>query len=166
MLDAPGDDADARFDSALRCAQLTERTSRICWPITCTSLTMGPDEDREESWRVIYRAAVRPCSAARGAVRRRLGAAITCAPDGASAFWARRRLRGTRLHATYTDWSAGAGAELRGPIRMLLLLWTGRTTTALPVRGACRQSSSAPGYCVPRLTKADHPVSTTIHEGR
>ena len=47
-------------------------------------------------------------------------------------FWARRRLRGLRLRATDTDWSAGAGAELRGPIRMLLLLLTGRTTTALP----------------------------------
>jgi uncharacterized protein (TIGR03083 family) len=47
-------------------------------------------------------------------------------------FWARRRLLGLRLLATDTDWSAGAGAELRGPIRMLLLLLTGRTTTALP----------------------------------
>ena len=47
-------------------------------------------------------------------------------------FWARRRLRGLRLRATDTDWSAGAGAELRGPIRMLLLLLTGRTMTALP----------------------------------
>jgi hypothetical protein len=47
-------------------------------------------------------------------------------------FWARRRLRGLRLRATDTDWSAGAGTELRGPIRMLLLLLTGRTTTALP----------------------------------
>ena len=47
-------------------------------------------------------------------------------------FWARRRLGGLRLIATDTDWSAGAGAELRGPIRMLLLLLTGRTTTALP----------------------------------
>ena len=47
-------------------------------------------------------------------------------------FWARRRLRGLRLRATDTEWSAGAGAELRGSIRMLLLLLTGRTTTALP----------------------------------
>jgi uncharacterized protein (TIGR03083 family) len=47
-------------------------------------------------------------------------------------FWARRRLRGVRLVATDTDWSAGAGLELRGPIAMLLLLLTGRTTTALP----------------------------------
>jgi uncharacterized protein (TIGR03083 family) len=47
-------------------------------------------------------------------------------------FWARRRLRGVRLRATDTDWSAGAGIELRGPIRMLLLLLTGRTATALP----------------------------------
>jgi uncharacterized protein (TIGR03083 family) len=47
-------------------------------------------------------------------------------------FWARRRLRGLRLRASDTDWSAGAGAELQRPIGMLLLLLTGRTTTALP----------------------------------
>ena len=47
-------------------------------------------------------------------------------------FWARRRLRGVRFLATDTDWSAGAGVELQGPIRMLLLLLTGRTMTALP----------------------------------
>ena len=47
-------------------------------------------------------------------------------------FWARRRLRGLRLLATDTDWSAGAGAELRGPIGVLLLLLTARTTMALP----------------------------------
>jgi uncharacterized protein (TIGR03083 family) len=47
-------------------------------------------------------------------------------------FWARRRLRGLRLVATDVDWSAGAGTELRGPIAMLLLLLTARTTTALP----------------------------------
>ena len=45
---------------------------------------------------------------------------------------ARHRLRGVQLLATDTDWSAGAGVELRGPIRMLLLLLTGRTATALP----------------------------------
>jgi uncharacterized protein (TIGR03083 family) len=47
-------------------------------------------------------------------------------------FWARRRLRGVRLVATDADWSAGAGAELRGPVGMILLLLTGRTATALP----------------------------------
>ena len=47
-------------------------------------------------------------------------------------FWARRRLRGVRLVATDTDWSVGAGIELRGPIAMLLLLLTGRIATALP----------------------------------
>ena len=46
-------------------------------------------------------------------------------------FWARHRLRGVRLLATDTDWSAGK-VELRGPIMMLLLLLTGRTMTALP----------------------------------
>jgi hypothetical protein len=34
--------------------------------------------------------------------------------------------------ATDTYWVVGAGVELRGPIGMLLLLLTGRTTTALP----------------------------------
>ena len=47
-------------------------------------------------------------------------------------FWARRRLNGVRLLATDTDWSAGAGAEVRGSIQMLLLLLTGRNATALP----------------------------------
>lgn len=46
-------------------------------------------------------------------------------------FWARRRLHGIRLRATDVDWSAGAGAEVRGPIQALLLLLTGRTGTVL-----------------------------------
>jgi uncharacterized protein (TIGR03083 family) len=47
-------------------------------------------------------------------------------------FWARHRLRGVQLVATDIDWSAGAGVELRAPIRMVLLLLTGRISTALP----------------------------------
>jgi uncharacterized protein (TIGR03083 family) len=47
-------------------------------------------------------------------------------------FWARRRLRGLRLSATDVDWSAGEGAEVRGPVQSLLLLLTGRTEAALP----------------------------------
>jgi uncharacterized protein (TIGR03083 family) len=47
-------------------------------------------------------------------------------------FWARRRLRGVRLVATDIDWVAGDGAELRGPMADVLLLLTGRTTTARP----------------------------------
>jgi uncharacterized protein (TIGR03083 family) len=47
-------------------------------------------------------------------------------------FWARRRLRGLRLVATDADWRAGEGAEVRGPVRALLLLLTGRAATALP----------------------------------
>ena len=83
-------------------------------------------------------------------------------------FWARRRLRGLRLLATDTDWSAGAGTELRGPTGMLLLLLTGRVTTALP-------HLSGPGVNTitnrflsrgPMRTKADHSTATTIHEGR
>jgi uncharacterized protein (TIGR03083 family) len=62
------------------------------------------------------------------------------AADGASRvwamgwpFWARRRLAGLRLTATDVDWSAGAGAEVQGPIRALLLLVTGRTAAAAPL---------------------------------
>ncbi|MEX5295892.1 maleylpyruvate isomerase family mycothiol-dependent enzyme [Kocuria sp. CPCC 205268] len=42
-------------------------------------------------------------------------------------FRARRRLRGVTLTATDTDWRAGAGPEVRGPMEALLLLLTGRT---------------------------------------
>jgi uncharacterized protein (TIGR03083 family) len=47
-------------------------------------------------------------------------------------FWARRRLRGLRLFATDIDWTAGDGAEVRGPVRALLLMLTGRTAAVLP----------------------------------
>jgi uncharacterized protein (TIGR03083 family) len=47
-------------------------------------------------------------------------------------FWARRRLRGLELSATDTEWVRGHGAAVRGPIRDLLLLLTGRTAAALP----------------------------------
>lgn len=48
-------------------------------------------------------------------------------------FWAKRRLRGVRLTATDVAWSAGSGAEIRGPIRAQLLLLTGRTAAARPL---------------------------------
>lgn len=48
-------------------------------------------------------------------------------------FWARRRLRGLRLVATDVPWSAGSGADVRGPIAALLLLLTGRTAAAVPL---------------------------------
>jgi hypothetical protein len=38
-----------------------------------------------------------------------------------------------RLTATDVDWSVGSGAEIRGPIRGLLLLLTGRTAAAVPM---------------------------------
>jgi uncharacterized protein (TIGR03083 family) len=47
-------------------------------------------------------------------------------------FWARRRLRGLELHSTHPAWVGGHGAPVRGPIRDLLLLLTGRTAAALP----------------------------------
>jgi len=45
-------------------------------------------------------------------------------------FWAKRRLRDVRLTATDVEWSVGSGADVHGPIRAILLLLTGRTTTA------------------------------------
>jgi uncharacterized protein (TIGR03083 family) len=48
-------------------------------------------------------------------------------------FWAQRRLRGLRLTATDLDWTVGSGPEVAGPIRAILLLLTGRTTTAAPL---------------------------------
>lgn len=47
-------------------------------------------------------------------------------------FFARRRLRGSRLQATDTDWSVGDGDLVEGPMRALLLLVTGRTEAARP----------------------------------
>jgi uncharacterized protein (TIGR03083 family) len=65
-------------------------------------------------------------------------------------FWARHRLRGLRLLATDTDWSAGAGAELQGPIGMLLLLLTGRMTTALPHLSGPGVNTITDRFAVPR----------------
>ena len=63
-------------------------------------------------------------------------------------FWAAHRLRGMRLVATDTDWSAGAGLELRVPIAMLLLLLTGRTGVALRrSRGASELGQAQPEVC-------------------
>ena len=46
-------------------------------------------------------------------------------------YGARKRLRGTRLTATNTNWSSGEGPnELRGPVQDLLLLATGREARA------------------------------------
>ncbi|RZS36904.1 uncharacterized protein (TIGR03083 family) [Herbihabitans rhizosphaerae] len=51
-------------------------------------------------------------------------------------FWAKRRLRGVRLVATDVDWTAGEGAEVRGPIDALLLLITGRSAALPHLTGA------------------------------
>jgi uncharacterized protein (TIGR03083 family) len=50
-------------------------------------------------------------------------------------FHARRRLAGYRLVATDTDWTAGHGAEVTGPIRALLLLLTGRPALLADLSG-------------------------------
>jgi uncharacterized protein (TIGR03083 family) len=49
-----------------------------------------------------------------------------------TAFHTRRRLRGLHLVASDTDWSAGEGARVEGPVEALLLLLTGRTAVAVP----------------------------------
>jgi uncharacterized protein (TIGR03083 family) len=69
-------------------------------------------------------------------------------------FWARRRLRGVRLLAIDADWSAGAGVELQGPIRMLLLLLTGRTAAALPHLSGPGVRTIAKRFAVP-LARGD-----------
>lgn len=50
-------------------------------------------------------------------------------------FRARRRLGGFRLTAADTDWSAGSGPAVRGPIAALLLLLTGRTALLPQLEG-------------------------------
>jgi uncharacterized protein (TIGR03083 family) len=52
------------------------------------------------------------------------------------AFNARSRLQGLELVATDTDWSAGSGTRVEGPMRALLLLLTGRTAALDELRGA------------------------------
>ena len=47
-------------------------------------------------------------------------------------FNARRRLAGHALTANDVEWSVGTGPEIRGSALTLLLLLTGRTSTALP----------------------------------
>ncbi|MBC3192415.1 maleylpyruvate isomerase family mycothiol-dependent enzyme [Pseudonocardia sp. C8] len=65
-------------------------------------------------------------------------------------FHARRRLAGFALRATDADWSAGTGAEIRGPIEALLPLLAGRTATLPRLGGAgaavlaARRSEPAP----------------------
>lgn len=50
-------------------------------------------------------------------------------------FFARRRLRHVHLVADDTDWGAGFGAEIRGPMAALLLLLTGRDVALMSLRG-------------------------------
>lgn len=50
-------------------------------------------------------------------------------------FHARRRLAGHRLVATDTDWSAGEGQPVEGPVQALLLLLTGRTAAVRRLPG-------------------------------
>jgi uncharacterized protein (TIGR03083 family) len=81
-------------------------------------------------------------------------------------FWARRRLRGYRLTATNANWSAGAGAEIHGPIDALLLLLTGRPAALTRLTGDGAQAlRERTDVSVSRSsgasTAAPGPVSTT-----
>jgi uncharacterized protein (TIGR03083 family) len=71
-------------------------------------------------------------------------------------FWAKHRLRGLRLTATDLDWTVGSGPDVAGPIRAILLLLTGRTTTAAPLLtgpgSAQLLSGSAPSQQPPSLS--------------
>jgi uncharacterized protein (TIGR03083 family) len=70
-------------------------------------------------------------------IARPLGRTLAVPPAAAAAaatrvwsmgwpFWARRRLRGSRLIATDASWEAGSGDPVRAPIVDLLMLMTGR----------------------------------------
>lgn len=58
-------------------------------------------------------------------------------------FRAARRLAGLRLQATDIDWAVGSGPQVTGPALSLLLLLTGRTSTAV-------QTLNGPGLAVVR----------------
>jgi uncharacterized protein (TIGR03083 family) len=60
-------------------------------------------------------------------------------------WWARRRLREVRLEATDADWARGAGAVVRGPIAVLLMVLTGRRARLDELSGAGRANLSAVG---------------------
>jgi len=59
-------------------------------------------------------------------------------------FHARRRLAGYHLFATDTNWTAGRGSEVTGPIRALLLLLTGRPALMADLSGPGAATLQAP----------------------
>jgi hypothetical protein len=67
-----------------------------------------------------------------------------------------------RLLATDADWSAGAGAELRGPIRMLLLMLTGRTMTALPHLSGPGVHTVTERFALPRVLSPEDGTKDAI----
>jgi len=60
-------------------------------------------------------------------------------------FHARKKLAGYRLIATDTDWIAGQGQEVTGPISALLLLLTGRTAALADLSGPGAATLQRPG---------------------
>ncbi|MBB3036553.1 maleylpyruvate isomerase family mycothiol-dependent enzyme [Hoyosella altamirensis] len=49
--------------------------------------------------------------------------------------WAKRRYRGVRFTATDTDWTAGRGSDVHGPISALLMVLGGRRATLSHLSG-------------------------------
>jgi uncharacterized protein (TIGR03083 family) len=99
-----------------------------------------------------------------------VGMSLSMPVDGATAaigvlwslrwpFWTQRRFRGLSFTATDTVWSAGAGPEVKGPVRSLLLALSGRAagldglsgpglvqlTSLLSARRAPHQASPSAG---------------------
>ncbi|QJY45499.1 maleylpyruvate isomerase family mycothiol-dependent enzyme [Pseudonocardia broussonetiae] len=60
-------------------------------------------------------------------------------------FHARRRFGGHRFVATDTDWSAGEGQEVTGPVGAILLLLTGRRAGLESLTGPGAEALRAPG---------------------
>ena len=66
-------------------------------------------------------------------------------------FRAARRLAGLTLQASDTDWAVGSGPQVTGPALSLLLLLTGRTSTAV-------QTLSGPGIATVRARMSPSPA--------
>jgi uncharacterized protein (TIGR03083 family) len=73
------------------------------------------------------------------------------AAEAATRVWASRyfrtqqRMRGLRLTATDTDWAAGDGQDVRGPMEAILLVLTGRLAGPPRLRGDGVARLSPPG---------------------
>ncbi|MGY2063718.1 hypothetical protein ACW9HQ_53220, partial [Nocardia gipuzkoensis] len=74
-------------------------------------------------------------------------------------FHARRRLHQFRLTATDTDWTAGEGPEIQGPILPLLLLLTGRPIALRQLTGPGRDELDRRIHAPERTIRSTGPES-------